>query len=182
MFRGFIAVEVEVTEEIKSFMENLKRSNAKIKLVEPENLHLTLKFLGDTREDKIEEITSIIEESSREVKPFEITLEKTGVFPNPSSMRVIWIGVTGGEKLKTIADKLDEKLVKLGYKKEGRGFKPHLTIARVKKPGDKNKIKPILEKYKDTCFGRTKIEEIHLKKSTLTPSGPIYITLREVKL
>ena len=145
-------------------------------------MHITLKFLGETQEAHIDRIAEVIKESIENIKPFKITLENTGVFPKPSYIRIIWIGITGGENLKIIADYLNNHLVDLGYKKENKVFTPHLTVARVKNPGDRKLLMETIEKYRNKIFSEETVEKIYLKKSTLTPKGPIYNTIKEIKL
>lgn len=181
-FRGFIAIDIKPTNEIKFFLEDLDKTKAKLKLVELENMHITLKFLGETQESHIDRIVDIMENSVKDIKPFNITLKKTGVFPRESYIRIIWIGISNSENLKLIADHLNENLVELGYKKEGKIFTPHLTVARVKNPGDKKLLMETIEKYRNKVFSKELVEKIYLKKSTLTPKGPIYNIIKEIKL
>jgi len=180
--RAFIAIDTKAFPKLIQLAQELKQTKANIKLVEPENIHITLKFLGDTDENLIEEINKIIEESVQKTKPFEIQLKNTGVFPNQNYIKVIWIGIHNGEKIAEIAQQIDEKLVELGFEKEKRPFSPHLTIARVKSAENKDRLLNIINKYQDATFQEIKIESIKLKKSKLTPKGPIYTTIRDVKI
>jgi 2'-5' RNA ligase len=106
----------------------------------------------------------------------------TGVFPDQKYMRVAWIGIKNGEQIGKIANKIEEQVSKLGFEKENREFSVHLTIGRVKSAKNKEKLLQVIEKYKDTNFGNYNVDSIKLKKSELTPKGPIYTTLKEVKL
>ena len=180
-FRGFIAIDIDPTEKIKEFSENLKKINAKLKMVELKNLHVTLKFLGETEEEIIDEIERCMRDAVKDVKPFKIKLQGVGAFPNLRRINVIWIG-TEGREMEVIFRRLEEGLEKLGYSKEKRDFSPHLTIARVKSVGDKNKLISLLGEYSRECFGEQIVESIKFKKSVLTEKGPIYSTIREVKL
>ena len=180
-FRGFIAIDIDPTEKIKEFSENLKKINAKLKMVELKNLHVTLKFLGETEEEIIDEIERCMRDAVKDVKPFKIKLQGVGAFPNLRRINVIWIG-TEGREMEVIFRRLEEGLEKLGYSKEKRDFSPHLTIARVKSVGDKNNLISILGEYSKEYFGEQIVESIKLKKSILTEKGPIYSTIREVKL
>lgn len=182
-FRGFIAIDIEAFSKLVEFEKEIKETGANIKLVKPENIHITLKFLGDTEETLIDEIERIMKEAVKEIDPFNIQLKGTGVFPNQNYIKVIWIGINQGDQIGTIAYKIDEQLSKLGFKKEKRGFSSHLTIARVKTAKNKDKLLEIIEKYKDVEFtGIIRVGLIKLKKSDLTPKGPIYTTLREIKI
>ena len=182
MIRCFIATELKISPKIVEFINDIKKTGANIKLVEPENMHLTLKFLGDTNEELIDKIEQIIEESVKEIKPFNIELMGAGVFPNKNYIKVIWIGIEKGEHLKTIAKKIDENISKLGFQEEKRDFSPHLTIGRVRTAKNKEKILQIIEKYEHILFTKNKIDSIKLIKSELTQKGPIYTTIKEIKL
>ena len=180
--RAFIAIDIKTFPKLTQLEQELKQTKANIKLVEPENIHITLKFLGDTDENLIEEINTIIEESVKKTKPFEIQLKNTGVFPNQNYIKVIWIGIHNSEKIAEISQQIDEQLFDLGFEQEKRPFSPHLTIARVKSAENKDQLLNIINKYQDLTFQEIKVESIKLKKSQLTPKGPIYTTLKEIKL
>jgi len=181
-FRGFIAVDIDVFPKLLEFEKEIKETGANVKLVEPENVHITLKFLGDTDESQINEIDKIIKDAVKEIDPFNIQLRGAGVFPNQNYIKVIWMGIKQGEPMGVIASKIDEQLSKKGFKKEKRGFSPHLTIARVKSANGKDGILRVIEKYGDIQFVDIRVDSIKLKKSDLTPKGPIYTTIIDVKL
>ncbi|EMR75031.1 2''-5'' RNA ligase [Thermoplasmatales archaeon SCGC AB-540-F20] len=181
-FRGFIAIDINATPNILKFLKDITNSNADVKLVEPQNIHITLKFLGDVPEDKINDIEQIMKYSVKEIEPFTIKLSETGVFPNQNYIKVIWIGIKDTETIETIARSIDERLSQLGFKKEKRGFSAHLTIGRVKTAKNKQLLLKAIEDYKDFEFSTQDVNSIKLKKSDLTPKGPIYTTLKEVKL
>jgi len=182
LFRGFIAIDPDVSSKIVELGNKIKKTGAQVKLVEPKNMHLTLKFLGDTDEKLINEIEKIIKESTKDTKPFKIKLEGTGVFPNQNYIKIIWIGIKNGEQIIPIAEKIDEEISKLGFKKENRKFSPHLTIGRVKSAKNKDKLIQIIEEYNEILFSEFEVKSIKLIKSELTPKGPIYTTLKEIRL
>jgi len=179
-FRGFIAIDIEAGPKIIKFEELIKKTGANVKLVEPENIHITLKFLGNTDEERIADIKKIIKSVVEDVKPFKISLEGTGVFPDKNYIKVIWAGIKNSEKIEKIAEEINEKLSKLGFKKDKRKFSAHLTIGRVKTAKHKDKLLQILDKYKDFKFAEFEVKSIELKKSQLTPNGPVYTTLAEI--
>jgi 2'-5' RNA ligase len=181
-FRGFIAVDIEPFSTLKNFQAEIKNSGANVKLVEPENVHITLKFLGETLEGQIDDINDIIKSVVAEIKPFEITMKGAGVFPNESYLKVIWVGISPADKLAFISKTIDEKLASLGFKKEKRKFSPHLTIGRVRSAHNKNELIKVIEKYKEITFKTFQVSSIKLKKSQLTPQGPIYSNLKEILL
>jgi 2'-5' RNA ligase len=181
-FRGFIAVEVPITDLIIRLKKDIEKTSAQVKLVEPENIHITLKFLGDTLINQIEEIESIIQNAIASTKKHVIKLEGTGVFPNEHYIKVIWIGIKDADLITQIAENINSQCSTIGFKKDKRGFSAHLTIGRMKSSKGKEQIIDILKSYKDTLFAELIVNEILLKKSTLTPKGPIYETLSTIPL
>ena len=182
IFRGFIAIEIQATPQILAFEKEIERTGADVKLVEPENIHITVKFLGDTDEHHIDEIERIMKESVQDMKPFSLILKATGVFPNQQYVKVVWVGLIDNGTIGTIAQNIDEKLAPLGFKREHRGFSPHLTIGRVKTARNKDQLLKAIGNHASEEFAIQEVHSITLKKSELTPKGPIYTTLREVIL
>jgi len=181
-FRGFIAIEIDSFQKIIELENEIKNSGAIVKLVEPQNIHITLKFLGDTDENLIDKIEEILKASVENIKPFKISLKGAGFFPNQNYIKVMWIGIENTEQLGQIANKIDEQISKLGYEREKRNFSAHLTVARVKSAKNKEKLIQIIQKYKEIKFGKIIVNSIKLKQSELTPKGPIYTTLKDIKL
>ena len=182
--RTFIAVDFspEVIRKINNVITFFKTQTPEkaLKWVAPENLHLTVKFLGDVPDNKIEQVKMLINQSLQNVKSFEIGVEGLGMYPNPGSPRVVWLGITCGEPLKEIKKKLDLQLQKADIEPERRSFSPHLTIARVRRNADKQTVKEIgeaLSKFKVDSLGKCRINHVILYKSELTPKGPIYSPL-----
>jgi 2'-5' RNA ligase len=143
---------------------------------------MTLKFLGDTEEGLVDDIEGIMRQSIQDVTPFEVKLKGTGAFPNLNYMKVVWIGLEGAEPLISISKILDREISKLGFKKEKRGFRPHVTVARVKGPRNKEILAEVINDYKDVEFGVMTVDSIRLKKSVLHREGPTYSTVREIKI
>jgi len=181
-FRGFIAIEVDAFPKILEFEKRIKDTGAIVKLVEPENVHITLKFLGNVDECQIDEIEKIMKESVESLDPFNIRIKSSGAFPNDEYIRIIWIGIEDSDELRTIATKLDDYLSQIGFKKEKRSFSAHLTIGRVKAAKNKKQLLETIMSYKDIDFGEVHVDSIKLKKSDLTQKGPVYSTIREVRL
>lgn len=182
--RSFIAVDVDepdLVAEIVKIQEQIASSSARIKLVERQNLHFTLKFLGDVEESRLDVVKTTMEKVLKEFRPFSMYLRGLGAFPRINRPNVIWVGVEDGrEVFVEIAKKLDNALSKHGFRREGRRFEPHLTIARVK--GYSGDLPEVIRRIGDVEVGQLKVDEVRLKKSTLTPKGPIYDTLHAVRL
>lgn len=181
--RVFLAIEIDekLLDKIDNVQKQFAECEAPVKYVETENLHCTLKFFGEIDEDKVNDIIKVIKNKIENHEPFRINIKKSGVFPNERYIRVLWLGMEDVEPFSNLQKDLDEEFVKMGFKKE-RSYVPHLTIGRVK--GAKNKAE-LLSRLKDLGnieIGEMDINKIVLKKSELTPSGPIYTTLKEFDL
>lgn len=181
-FRGFIAVEVPPTPALERLAEELRTASASLKVVDPDRLHLTVKFLGDTEDGLVPEIITAIREACADVRPFEIRVRGTGAFPSLSRMSVVWVGVEGAEPIAHIADGLEPSLESLGFPRENRAWKAHVTLARAKGHRDLGRVRTVLEAHADDVFGSHRVDGIHLKKSVLTPQGAQYTVVESVVL
>ncbi len=178
--RTFIAVEIPEKERktIWELIIEQKKKNLPIKWVEFQNLHITLKFLGEIDEKKLDRILDILSTISSRTKSFKISLENIGCFPGIRNPRVLWIGVNhGGNELIKLATEIENDLYKIGFKKEDKKFHPHLTIGRIKTPCTVEDI--MNQKIKTELFD---VKEFILFKSMLQPSGPIYEKLKNFPL
>jgi RNA 2',3'-cyclic 3'-phosphodiesterase len=188
--RTFIAIDVEneeTLENIQSFTKRLKINQPKMKIVKPENIHLTVKFLGDIKESMAPKIYEVLDTQVNQKllqgEKYTYKLKHVGQFRKFS---IIWLGVKGDiEFLQKIKDTIEEKLnQRLHIKKDKRRkFKPHITIARLKKKRIDYKtfdtFKNIIDKNRDEEFGDFIVDKVKLKKSDLTPKGPIYTEYTE---
>ncbi|MEE9223900.1 MAG: RNA 2',3'-cyclic phosphodiesterase [Thermoplasmata archaeon] len=181
-FRAFISIDVQPSEQMSNFHQALKETNAQVKLVDLENTHLTLKFLGNTSENHVPEIVNIMEGSIEGMAPFSISFKATGAFPSLNHMKVVWIGVQNTDGMRSISDFLNDELTVLGYKKEKRRFSPHLTLGRVKGGRNKEQLAQVISSWKDEDFGEMEVANIRLKKSVLSPQGPTYSIVHEAKI
>ena len=182
--RVFIAVDVNdpiTLSRIERFKEALSSTGTPMKLVESHNMHITLRFIGEVESGIVEEIKSHVLENL-EFERFEIALRGVGGFPNIIKPRVVWVGVArGSERLAALRRTIDSRLSSLGFRPEAREFTPHLTIARVKGSRNITRLHKLLQESEDLEFGVSQVDSVKLKKSTLTPKGPIYDDLMEVK-
>lgn len=186
--RTFIAIELpkQIKDVLADLQAHLKQSNADVKWVKPENIHLTLKFLGEIDEDKLVKITEIIERIASQKKQFQIKLSRLGAFPKKGFPRVLWVSVDkGDEETKAIVKELEENIERLGIPKEERPFSSHITIGRIRSPLNKDKLLKALNESED-YFAAESIEfdvtGITLFKSALGPGGPVYEALKEVNM
>ncbi len=180
--RAFIAIDVsdEVRENLLRAQERFGKS-AKIKFVERENFHVTLKFLGEIDEATAEEVKKALAEIARKHRKHKVRVKGIGVFPSPSYVRVIWAGIENDEGIRAIANDVEREMRRLGFKKD-KDFVAHITIGRVKFVRDKIELARALRDLANEDFGEFEVEAIELKKSTLTPKGPIYETVARFEL
>lgn len=177
--RTFIAIELPA--EVKTILSNiqaeLKQAHSDVKWVKPENIHLTLKFLGEIEQDLIKKIRSILEGIAQENASFSLYLSKLGAFPKLQYPRVIWISVTNDQTVINIAQDLEKEMLKIGLPAESRPFSTHITLGRVRSGLNRKALVEKLEsinKNIDPPGPKFKVLSLTLLKSTLTPQGPIY--------
>ena len=176
--RCFIAVDLDrqLSDKVVALQNHLKGTD--VKLVEENNLHFTLKFLGEIEEKSAEIVKEKLSEIAASASAFPITLSGVGVFPNEKFMRVVWIG-SKGEEFINLHNAVNDALSYL-FKKEKAS--PHLTIARVRSARDNAKILDFVNHHRKTEIGQMVVEKVKLKKSTLTREGPIYEDVAEFGL
>ncbi|MCX8187534.1 MAG: RNA 2',3'-cyclic phosphodiesterase [Nitrososphaeria archaeon] len=181
--RTFIAVDFDdpqIVSRAQEAQRKLMESGIVMKPVEPENLHITLWFLGELDPHRLKLILDNVKEVR--FRPFKLEVKGVGYFPGGSRINVIWLGIEDPSNgLKTILDQLLERLTRLGFRYEERGFTPHLTIGRVKYVKDKQAALKALNEFKELYFGEQSVEAFRVKKSVLTQRGPIYSDLTVVK-
>jgi 2'-5' RNA ligase len=179
--RSFIAFDLEndaVLNRIAAAQKLLVQTGADLKLVEPRNIHVTIRFLGNITPATAEKIHD--EMKPVQFTPFTARISGIGAFPNPRYPRVVWAGITeGSDQLRSVFSQLEPRLQTLGFAPDSRGFSPHLTIARVRSPRNKPQLTEFLNKNAKYDFGTINARCLRLKKSVLTPRGPVYSTLKE---
>ncbi len=181
--RAFLAIDVD--EDLKAKMyriiKKFKQIDANIKYVDLENLHLTLKFFGDIDTEGLDVLSSKIEGVVSNFDKFTIKVKGCGAFPNNDRIKVIWLGIEDDERVRQLHDELDKEFVALGFDKDKK-FSSHLTIGRMKSGKGKNEVKSTIEEFSEVEIGEMDVDRIILKKSTLTPQGPIYEDLEIFEL
>lgn len=183
--RTFIAIKLtpEIISNISGVQEELKKSVLEVKWVKPENVHLTLKFLGHITPEELEKVKLATRETLKPFAPFEVSVSGLGAFPKIEYPRVIWVGIDKGKKeLTKIASRIEENLAKIGFAKEKRGFSPHLTLGRVKSPKGGERLIETFTKLKAANLGSMRVTKISIMKSELRPLGPVYTSLEEIDL
>ncbi len=176
MKRLFVAVKIIPSTELLAIYNKIqhKLTNDKIRWVNPNNFHLTLKFLGDTYIDTIPIVISVIENTLSLKSSFDFDLKDLGIFGSRYNPRVIWVGIDRSDQLKDVGVSIIDSLDKAGFKNDRQNFVPHLTVARIKHISDKKRLNEIIEGYGDCYFQTVNINKVTLYESILTKEGPIY--------
>jgi RNA 2',3'-cyclic 3'-phosphodiesterase len=185
LIRSFLAIELPVTIQTKigKIEDDLRSASADVRWVNPEKIHLTLKFFGNIDEAKIDPIVEAIKEPLRGAEPFHLSIRGTGAFPGLKNPKVIWMGLIDGKGvLIPLQKEIDASLEKIGFQTEGRPFRPHLTLGRVKTNRGREELIRRIEKYREEEVGEFQVEKVVLFKSDLMPSGPVYTALKEVRI
>lgn len=180
--RAFIAIELspQIKEELSKVQTDLKAVGADVKWTKPQSMHLTLKFLGNITQEKVEEIKKVLGGISSRHKPFDISLFKIGGFPKLEYPRVIWVGIDKGcSEAEAIAKDLEEELSQIGFEKEKRPFAAHLTLGRVKSPKGRSELVSKIVALDFTPSASCRVDRVILFQSTLTSKGSIYTPLHQ---
>ena len=181
--RAFLALETsaEVIENLLSAEQELKATGADVRLVEKDNLHFTIKFLGEIPEDLVAEVDRRI--GGLLLPKMEVDVKGLGAFPDARHPRVIWAGVDARDEpaVSKAAKQVIDALEGVGESDE-RPYHPHITVARVRSPRNHEALTAAIRANSGKEFGRTMLTALKLKSSTLTPKGPIYRDVREYPL
>lgn len=187
--RAFIAIELpkEIKDFLGSLQEELKKSGADVKWVMPRNIHLTLKFLGEIDEQKLNKVKEVLENIAENKNYFSLSLSSLGAFPKIDSPRVIWVGIEAGaqDTIKEIAQELERKIAEAaGIPKEKRPFSSHITLGRLRSSLNMFRLVRELKISASSLENKPgfNVTKFTLFKSTLTLKGPIYEILKEVSL
>jgi 2'-5' RNA ligase len=184
--RSFIAVPLsgEIAHATGKIVREIDKVATGIKWVEPENMHLTLKFLGDIDENETWEVCRAIAKAVGNMEAFDIECQGVGAFPSNEKPKTLWIGITQGkESLGQLQQAVDDAMADLGFRREPPRFSPHLTIGRVKQPGPQlREVTRILNENADFSAGVAMVDEVVLFSSDLTPEGPIYSPMGRAEL
>ena len=183
--RTFIAIELpaKIIDGLKEIQDELKDGTNKVTWVKPENIHLTIKFLGDIAADKIDSIAGLLESAAAKSHSFDISVKGVGSFPTIDNPRVLWVGIEESNvNLAALYNNIEDALSVIGFAKEDRPFKPHLTLGRIKFLKDRKGLKEWIERFKDITLGQYMVDSICLFQSMLTPEGAVHIKLEKIEL
>jgi 2'-5' RNA ligase len=186
--RCFIAIDID--EKIRNALSDLQQQlqsgidvkKSDLKWVNPQNMHLTLKFLGEIEDAKVVEICNIVKAAADRHKSFELDIESVGHFGGKSA-RVLWVGTgKGGENLLELQKDIEKSLALAGWPEETREFSGHLTLCRIRKPAAGVNLARVSEDYKDFKLGTIQADSVSVYQSQLKPTGPVYTVLGNYKL
>lgn len=184
--RSFIAVEIDraTADRASAMIDRWRTVGAEVNWVAPKNMHITLKFLGDVRNEVLPEVAQSLSTAVAGIAPFDLEIFGVGAFPNVDRPRTIWLGARQGAKqMNELARAVELKLRPLGFAPEPRGFTTHLTVGRVRRPSAAlRSLAEMLRRQAEETCGIVAVEQVILFSSTLTPRGPIYEALSRAPL
>jgi len=176
MKRLFAAIKVHPSEVFLSryytLQKNLKEE--KIKWVDPVNIHITLKFFGETPDHHIPGIRVALKQAAEEIVPFQYNINNTGIFGSSYNPRLIWFGIEPQEGIIQLSESIFRALEQIGIEKDRQNIVPHLTIARIKRLEDMQFFQMVIDKNRECFIQNEEVNEFHLFESQLSPNGPRY--------
>lgn len=182
--RAFIAISLspEIHQKLGQLMDGLRARlpRAPVRWVQPQNIHLTVKFLGDVSTASQEMLTKMLAAEASRHPCFEVSVGELGVFPSPHRPKIIWVGVEAPQELHGLYRLVENEMMRLGYAPEERPFSPHLTIGRVSrsaKPEEYRQIGETVKESKVGFLGALRVTSVELFRSDLRPGGAVYTRL-----
>ncbi|ELY65167.1 RNA 2',3'-cyclic phosphodiesterase [Natrinema versiforme] len=183
--RLFVSVDLpdDLAEPVADLQDEFADASG-LTFTDPEQAHITMKFLGDVEEDRLpaleRELAAAVEDA--DIDPFSVRYGGLGVFPSPDYISVVWLGVEqGGEELTRLHEAIEERTTAMGFDAEDHDFTPHVTLARMEHAGGKELVQELVRE-RDPTVGETRVEELRLTESTLTDEGPVYSTVESFPL
>ncbi len=185
IIRSFLAFPIsgELKEKFKHILNDLQHTCTDVKWVKPENVHLTLKFLGGLEESELKNVSFVLRERCRGFAPITSYLSEIGAFPDLRHPKIVWGALDDSKKeIQAIVEVLEGELAKFGLAKDEHPFKPHITLGRVKSTAHLINLIQTIRQITFESKTKQTFEKIILYKSTLTPQGPIYEVLKEFEI
>ncbi|MXR51199.1 RNA 2',3'-cyclic phosphodiesterase [Halovenus sp. WSH3] len=182
--RLFVSADLDGLASGVAAVQSLFEDADGLRFTDPQQAHITLKFLGDTDPDRLGELTDALSEAvaDADVGPFEAEIGGLGVFPHLDYISVVWVGVRdGGDRLTRLHESIENATTAIGFDPEDHEFTPHATIARMDHAGGKALVQDVVES-RDPDVGTVRFEEIRLTESELTDDGPVYSTVERFPL
>lgn len=185
LHRAFIAVELDAALQrvVADLQERMRASGARLRWVKPQNVHFTLRFLGEVPAAQLARAVVAVRETARAAAPFVVTIAGLGAFPNFDRPQVIWLGTReGAEALERLAGTLETSLARQGFAPESRPFRPHLTLGRARDDRKWGDLVRALQRFRDQEIGRQEVRAVTVMESRLTSEGPVYTPREQVPL
>lgn len=182
--RTFIAIDLDpgLKTSLQNLVRILKRTGAEVRWSGAQAMHLTLKFLGETEEDRASAASEALRRTASRHPGFRLELRGTGTFPPGRPPRVLWVGLEAGPELPALREDVETAMEALGFPRENRPFHPHLTLGRVKGPGRLREALAELGKHSDSTFGEMTARKVTFFQSLLRPEGAEYRVIGEFPL
>lgn len=182
--RIFVAVRIETGENLREQFRRLKKlfSDDRINWVPEDNFHLTLRFIGNTNQQKLESLQTRLKEYVAGIAPFNLTLRGVGYFKSKGSPRVVFTKIVESEKLLELAKSVELAVVATGFQEELKPFRPHLTLGRIKHLNNLNRFLSIVDEIPEETFQKVPVSEVILYQSILRPEGPQYKPIKKFQL
>lgn len=184
-FRTFVAVLIDehLKKSICGVQREIRQLAPDVKWVAPENLHVTLKFLGDVTEDVLPDVFAAVERAAASTAAFELSVSGLGAFPNPRNARVVWVGIEKGrDELVGLASSVESELVATGFAQEEKPFKAHITIGRTRPGRGPGRLADGIARIDAGSLGSQQISSVSVMRSDLQPGGPVYTVVKTVQL
>lgn len=183
-YRTFIAVHIQPEKKLSELFDELrnKLADEQIRWVDANNLHLTLRFLGDTTIEQIEKVKQILKEIAEDFSSFEFELKGLGYFQNHGRPRVLFVNIENDSAMKHLSAKIEERIPEAGFECESRPFKAHLTLGRIKNIRNKPAFYSVVKKVETGLIQKVKVSEFIYYESILKPAGPVYKPIEILKL
>ncbi len=185
MKRLFIAIPFEAGQPLVALLENFARKlkHERINWVQPANLHLTLKFLGETADDRINDIVAVMQQAADQQNSFTINFDKIGVFGSSYNPRVLWMGSSAPvPQIIALANTILEGCDAIGFPRDRQNFVPHLSLGRIKGLNDKKFFHEVMKHIPQQLFQQSEVKELRLYESILRKDGPVYVVQKKVAL
>ncbi len=181
--RSFIAIELPdaAKSALAGLQDDLKKERADVRWVKPDNIHLTLKFLGEMDEALVADVVQNIKGTCSKLPAFSLEMRGTGVFPNMKSPRVIWVGIVHSPFLADLQNRIDDGMSALRFKREKRTFSPHLTLGRFRSEKGRDALLSKIGLCKDAGYGMIDVRAVSLMRSDLGPSGATHTAIAEIQ-
>ena len=188
LIRAFIAIELpsEIRAQLEATIQKFKAQKIQaVRWVAVDNIHLTLKFLGDTPPNDLSKLTNILQNQLSSHKAFSVQVAGVGAFPNPQRPRIIWVGLQAPSGLNTLQASIEKAASLIGISPEDRSFSPHLTLGRVRNDAslaDLQTLRVALNSIQVGSLGEFTVSQFTLFRSDLRPQGPLYTVLQQFSL